>query len=84
MNPHQILDLHWNLANTYHTTNIGHVDTPVTDVSAHCIDVKTLSYAKGDKYGDWCGTILNTGMFTSQSKHESVICSVLPINKHGI
>ena len=84
MNPDQIPDLHWNLANTYHTTNIGHIDTQVTDVSAHCIDVKTPSYAKGDKCGDWCGTTLNTGTFTSQSKHESTICSVLPINKHGI
>ena len=27
MNPDHILDLHWNLANTYHTTNIGYVDT---------------------------------------------------------
>ena len=68
MNPDQILDSHWNLANTYHTTNIGHVDTQVNDVSAHCIDVKTLSYAKGDKCGDWCGTTLNTGMCTLQSK----------------
>ena len=41
MNPDRIPDLHWNLANTYHTTNIGHIDTQVTDVSAQCIDVKT-------------------------------------------
>ena len=64
MNPDQILDLHWNLANTYHTTNIGHIDTQVTDVSAHCIDVKTLSYATGNKCKDWCGTTLNTDMST--------------------
>ena len=41
MNPDQIPDLHWNLANTYHITNIGHVDLQITDVSAHYIDVKT-------------------------------------------
>ena len=82
MDPNGIPDLHWNMANSYHTTNIGHVDTPVIDVSAHYIDVKTLSYAKGDKCGDWCGTTLNTGMLTSQSKHETTICSVLPISKH--
>ena len=27
MNPDHIPDLHWNLANMYHTTNIGYVDT---------------------------------------------------------
>ena len=84
MNPDQIPDLHWNLANTYHTTNIGHIDTQVTDVSAHCIDIKALSYAKGDKYRDWCGTTLNTDTSSSQSNQESTICSVLPINKHRI
>ena len=84
MNPDQIPDLHWNLKNTYHTTNIGHVDTQVTYVSAYCIDVNTISYAEGDKCGDWYGTTLNTDTFTLQSNNESAICSVLPINKHGI
>ena len=84
MNPDQIPDVHWNLANTYHTTNIGHIDTQDTDVSAHYKDVKTLSYAKGDKCGDWCETTLITDAFASQSKHESTICSILPINKHRI
>ena len=32
MNPDWIPDLYLNLANTYHTTNIGHIDTQVTDV----------------------------------------------------
>ena len=27
MNPDHIPDLHWNLANTYHTTSIGYADT---------------------------------------------------------
>ena len=27
MNPEYIPDLHWNLANTCHTTNIGYIDT---------------------------------------------------------
>ena len=30
MNPDWIPDLHWNLTNTCHTTNIGHADTLVT------------------------------------------------------
>ena len=84
MNPDLIPDLHWNLADTFHTTSIGHIDTQIIDVSAHCIDVETLSYAKGDKCGDWCGTTLNTDTFTSQSNQESTTCSVLPINKHRI
>ena len=84
MNPDHIPGLHWNLADTYHTTNIGHVDTEITDVSAHCIDVETLSYAKRDKCGDLCGTTLNTDTSTSQSNQEPTICSVLPINKHRV
>ena len=84
MNPDQIPNLHWNLANTYHTTNIGHIDTQITYISTHCIEVKTNSYAKGDKCGDWCGTTLNTDTFTLQSNNESTICSLLPINKHRI
>ena len=31
MNPDHIPDLHWNLADTFHTTSIGHVDTQITD-----------------------------------------------------
>ena len=73
MNPDYILDLHWKLANTYHTTKIGYVNTQNTDVtqntvvSTHYIDVETLSYARVDKCEDWDGTTLNTDMSVSQS-----------------
>ena len=67
MNPDYIPNLHWNLVNTYHTTSIGNADTQNTVVSTHYIDVETLSYAKGDKCGDWCGTTLNTDTSVSQS-----------------
>ena len=30
INPDKILDLHWSLANTYHTTNIGQIDSNAT------------------------------------------------------
>ena len=80
MNPDQIPDLHCSLANTYHTTNIGHIDTQVTYVSTHCIDVDTISYAKGDRCGNWYGTTLNTDTITLQSNNEPTICSVIPIN----
>ena len=80
MNPDHIPDLHWNLADTYHTTSIGHADTQNTVVSAHYIDVETLSHARGDRCGDWCGTTLNTNTSTSQSNREITICSIIPIN----
>ena len=82
MNPDHILDLHWNLANTYHTTNIGYVDTQNTVVSTHYIDVETLSYAKGDRCIDWDGTTLNTDTSVSQSSWHDIICSILPLSKH--
>ena len=68
MNPDHIPDLHWKLANTYHTTSIGHTEMLPTTVSVHYITVETLSYAKGDKCGEWCGTVLSTKTSTSQSK----------------
>ena len=51
MNPDKIPDLHWNLADTYHTTNIGQIDSQTTWVSTHCINVDTLSYAERDRCG---------------------------------
>ena len=66
MNPYHIPDLHWNLANTYHPTSIGYADTQNTIVSAHYINVETLSHARGDRCGDWYGTTLNTNTSTSQ------------------
>ena len=43
MNPYQIPDLHWNLTNTYHTTNIEQIDPQAACVSTHYIDVNTPS-----------------------------------------
>ena len=80
MNPDHIPDLHWNLANTYHTTSIGLADTQNIVVSAHYIDVETLSCARGDRCGDWCRTALNTNTSVSQSNQHNTICSILPIN----
>ena len=79
MNPDHILDLHWKLANTYHTTSIGHTETIPTTVSVHYTTVETLSYAKGDKCGEWCRTGLRTKTSTSWSKQETAICSIIPI-----
>ena len=79
MNPDHIPNLHWNLVNTYHTTSIWYTDTQNTVVLTHYIDVETLSYAKGDKCGDWCGMTLNTDTSVSQSNWHNTICSIFPI-----
>ena len=68
MNPCQILDLHWRLANTYHTTNIGQSEIGCTTISVHDITVKTFSYVTGDKCIKWCGTSLSTKTSTTQSR----------------
>ena len=76
MNPDHIPDLHWNLASTYHTTGIGHVDTQGIDVTTHYINVKTLSHTKGNRCGAWCGTMINTNTSTSQSNQKTPKCSI--------
>ena len=49
LNPDKIPDLHWSLADTYHTTNIELVDCNAMLISTNYVDVDTLSYARGDK-----------------------------------
>ena len=50
MNPDHIPDLHWiYISYTYHTTSIGYANTQNTVVSAHYIDVETLSHVRGDR-----------------------------------
>ena len=71
MNPDQIPDLHWKLANTYHTTNIEQSEIGNTSISIHDITVKTCD--------SMCKTSLNTETCTMQSRHESIVCSVIPI-----
>ena len=44
INPDKILDLHWSLADTYHTTNIGQINSNAMMISINYIDVDTLSY----------------------------------------
>ena len=53
-------------------------------MSAYYIDVETLSHARGDRCGDWCGTTLNTDTSTSQSNQEITVCSIFPINRYEI
>ena len=68
INPDQILDLHWKLANSYHTIEIG--QTEVTNVSIHDITVNTLTCT--------CNSNLSTETYIIQSRHEP-LCSLLPV-----
>ena len=84
MNPNKIPDLHWNLVDTYHTTNIGQIDPQATWVSTHCIYVVTLSYAEGGRYGEWCGMTLNTNMTILQNNREPIVCPVINNSENQI
>ena len=79
INPNQIPDLHWKLANTYHTTNIGQLEIGSTTISVHETTIKTSGYVIDDKHIQWCKTNLNTKTCTTQSRHESAVCSFIPI-----
>ena len=79
MNPDYIPDLHWKLANTYHTTSIGYAETQCTTVSVHYIAVNSHSSARSSTYEEWCRTSLNTKTTTSQSKQDLTVCSIIPI-----
>ena len=48
MNPDKIPDLNWQLANTYHTTNVGQLGLQTSDISTHDVDVDTISHAEGE------------------------------------
>ena len=65
INPDQIPDLHWKLANTYHTTNVGQSELGNTTISIHDISVKTFDCV--------CEMSLCTETCTTQSRHEPTI-----------
>ena len=71
LNPDLIPDLHWKLTNTYHTMNIGQMEIGNMTISVHDITVKTFDCV--------CKTNLSTETYTTQSRHECTVCSVIPI-----
>ena len=71
INPDQIPDLHWKLANTYHTTNVGQSQIEHTSISIHDIMVKTFDGV--------CKTSLGTETCTTHSRCEPLVCCVIPI-----
>ena len=66
INPDQIPDLHWKLANTYHTTNIGQSEIGNMMICVHDITVKTIHCV--------CKTSLSTETCTTQSRCEPTVC----------
>ena len=67
--PKHVPDLHWQLTNTYHTTNIGlstlHVCTP-------SVDVNTLSFAGKRRY-NLNGTSLHINTIITNSNKDALI-----------
>ena len=81
LNPDKIPDLHWSLADSYHTTDIGLTISSTKIISTNYIDVNSLSYAQGDKCKMWCGVSLSNVVNTVQSNIKSVICSTVTCTK---
>ena len=73
MNPKQIPDLHWQLADTYHTTNIGqstlHMSTP-------SVEVHTLNFAGERKYNNTYEINLHINTTTINSNVDTIVCSI--------
>ena len=81
LNPDKIPNLHWSLADSYHTTNIGLAISSTLTVSTNYIDVNTLSYAKGDKCKEWCGVSLSTDVNILQSNMRPIVCNTIGCTK---
>ena len=80
LNP-EIPDLHWSLADSYHTTNIGLTIFNTMAISINYIDINTLSYAKGDKCKKWCGMSLSTDVNIVQRNIKPTVCSTIKCTK---
>ena len=81
LNPDKIPDLHWSLADSCHTTDIGLTISSTKIVSTNYIDINTLSYAQGDKCKMWCGVPLSNVVNTIQNNTKSVICGTVTCTK---
>ena len=80
LNSDKIPDLHWSLADSYHTTNIGLANSSTMSMSTNYVNVSTLSYAKGDKCKEWCGTTLKTDINILQSNMRPIVCHAIDCN----
>ena len=50
-------------------------------MSTNYVDVDTLSYARGDKCKEWCGTTLKTDVNILQSGMRPIVCHAIDCNK---
>ena len=73
--------MHWSLADSYHTTEIGLTISSTKIISTNYIDTSTLSYAQGDKCKMWCRVSLSNVVNNVQSSIKSVICSTVTCTK---
>ena len=80
MNPDKIPNLQWQLASTYHTTNVGQLGFRTSDISTQGVDVDTTSYTGRNKYENWCGTTLNTDTISLPSNINPMVCSITPVS----
>ena len=76
-----IPDLHWSLADSYHTTDIGLTIFNTKTVSTNHVDVNPLSYAQGDKCKMWCYVSLSNDVTTMQSNIKPIMCSTVTCTK---
>ena len=81
LNPDKILDLHWSLEDSYHITNIGLVVSSIMLISTNYVDVGTLSYVRGDKCKEWCGTTLKTDVTVLQINRKPIVCHAINSNE---
>ena len=80
INPDKIPNLQWQLASTYHITNVGQLGFQTSDIYTQGVDVDTICYAGGNKYKSLCGTTLNTDTITLQSNNYPVAYFDTPIS----
>ena len=50
-------------------------------MSTNYEDVSSLSYAKGDKCNEWCGTSLKTEVNILQSNMRPIVCHAIDCTK---
>ena len=83
LNPDKIPDLLWNLADSYHTTNIGLAISSTMFMSTNYVDVSNLSHARGVKCREWCETTLKTNVNVLQSNMRPIVGHAIDCNKDG-
>ena len=84
LNPDKIPDLHWNLADSYHTTGTGLTISSTKVISMNYININMIHYAKGDKCNMWYSVSLNNHVATVQGNTKSIVSSVVICTKDTI